>query len=229
MSLDLQEQEQIDELKHFWNQYGNLITWVLIAGLAVYAAYTGWQYWQRTETTKAAVVFDELDKAVAAKDAVKVERVWNDLKDKFGSSAYGQMGGLSAAKALYDASKPKEAEAALKWVADNGKDDEYKAMAKLRLSGLVLERKAYDEALALLATPASASFEPLYADRRGDVWLAQGKRSEARAAFQKALDGLDKKINYREVVELKLNSLGGTADTAASNAASKPATAASGS
>jgi predicted negative regulator of RcsB-dependent stress response len=225
MSLDLQEQEQIDELKHFWDQYGNIITWVLIAGLAAYAAYTGWQYWQRTEATKAAVVFDELEKAVTAKDAVKVERVWSDLKDKFGSSPYGQMGGLSAAKALYDASKPKEAEAALKWVADNAKDDEYKSMAKLRLSGVMLERKAYDEALALLATPASAAFEPLYADRRGDTLLAQGKRNEARAAYQKALDGLDKKINYREVVELKLNSLGGAAESATA----KPATAASGS
>ena len=28
--LDLQEQEQLDALKAFWKQYGNLITWLLI-------------------------------------------------------------------------------------------------------------------------------------------------------------------------------------------------------
>ena len=30
--LDLQEQEQLDALKAFWNKHGNLITWALIAG-----------------------------------------------------------------------------------------------------------------------------------------------------------------------------------------------------
>lgn len=225
MSLDLQEQEQLDELKHFWSKYGNLITWLLIAALASYAAYTGWQWWQRTQSSKAAVVFDELEKAVTAKDAPKVERVFNDLKEQFGSSAYAQMGGLAAAKAFYDASKPSQAEAVLKWTADNAKDDEYKSMAKLRLSALLMERKANDEALALLASPSSAAFEPLYADRRGDVLLAQDKRAEAKAAYQKALDGLDKKITYREIIELKLNALGG-ADTPAA-ASNKPASPAS--
>ena len=38
--LDLEEQEQLDALKHFWNQWGNLITWVLIAVLGAYAAWT---------------------------------------------------------------------------------------------------------------------------------------------------------------------------------------------
>lgn len=224
-TFDLQEQEQIEELKAFWNKYGNAITWVLIAALSVYAAYTGWQWWQRNEAAKASVVFDELEKAVTAKDTAKVERVFADLKDKFGGSAYAQMAGLTAAKSLYESSKAKEAEAALKWTADNARDDEYKAIAKLRLSALAQERKAYDEALALVNTTSIAAFEPLYADRRGDVLLAQGKRAEAKAAYQKAYDGLDKKNTYRETVELKLNALGGGA---AGSDADKPAKAASG-
>lgn len=227
MSLDLQEQEQLDELKHFWNKYGNAITWVLIAALSVYAAYTGWQWWQRSQASKAAVVFDELDKAVAAKDAAKVERVFGDLKDKFGNSAYGQMAGLTVAKSLYEAGKAKEAEAALKWTADNAKDEEFKAMAKLRLSALVLERKAYDEAMALVSGSSSAAYAPLFADKRGDILLAQGKRAEARAAYQQAFEAMDKKLAYRETVELKLNALGGAAETASNT--NKPATAASGS
>ena len=56
--LDLQEQEQLDELKAFWNKYGNLITWVLVLALGAYAAWTGWNYWQRNQGTKAAAMFD---------------------------------------------------------------------------------------------------------------------------------------------------------------------------
>ena len=44
--LDLEEQEQLDELKHFWKRWGDLITWVLIAVLGGYAAWMGWQSYQ---------------------------------------------------------------------------------------------------------------------------------------------------------------------------------------
>jgi predicted negative regulator of RcsB-dependent stress response len=47
--LDLEEQEQLDDLKHFWKSYGNLITWTLIVAFGAYAAWNGWQYWQRTQ------------------------------------------------------------------------------------------------------------------------------------------------------------------------------------
>ena len=45
--LDLQEQEQIDDLKAFWKQYGDLITWTLVIVLAAFAAWNGWNTWQR--------------------------------------------------------------------------------------------------------------------------------------------------------------------------------------
>ena len=47
--LDLEEQEQLDQLRHFWNTWGNLITWVLIVVLGAYAARNGWNYWQRRQ------------------------------------------------------------------------------------------------------------------------------------------------------------------------------------
>jgi predicted negative regulator of RcsB-dependent stress response len=50
-ALDLQEQEQLDNLKAFWNQYGNLITWTLLtlALLAGFAGWNGWNWYQRDQ------------------------------------------------------------------------------------------------------------------------------------------------------------------------------------
>ncbi len=62
--LDLEEQEQLDELKHFWKQYGNPITWVLIVVLAGVASWNGWNYWQRTQAAQASVLFDEVERAI---------------------------------------------------------------------------------------------------------------------------------------------------------------------
>ncbi|MEN9626989.1 MAG: hypothetical protein RJA10_215, partial [Pseudomonadota bacterium] len=75
-SLDLQDQEQLDALKAFWKQYGNLVTWVLILALGGFAAWNGWNWWQREQSAKAAELFDELDRAAQAGDADKAARVF---------------------------------------------------------------------------------------------------------------------------------------------------------
>ena len=59
----------LSQLKHFWNQYGNLITWTLILVLGAFAAWNGWNYWQREQAVKASVLYDEVDKAAQSGDA----------------------------------------------------------------------------------------------------------------------------------------------------------------
>lgn len=206
--LDLEEQEQLDELKHFWNQYGNLITWVLIVAFGGIAAYNGWQYWQRTQAVQASALYDEVERAATAGDAARVERAFADIKDKFGRTSYAQQAGLLAAKVLADKGQVDGAKAALAWVADKAGDEGYQASARLRLAGLLAEAKAYDEALKQLAGTFPASFEPLAADRRGDVYSLQGKKEQAKAEYLKAWQGLDQRSEYRGLVEVKLNAMG---------------------
>jgi predicted negative regulator of RcsB-dependent stress response len=206
--LDLEEQEQLDQIKHFWAQYGNLITWVLIAILGSMAAWNGWNYWQRSQASKAAVLFDEIERAAVASDAERMERALADMKDRFGSTTFAAQSGLLAGKALFDAGKTDGARAALSWVADKASDDAYKAVARLRLVGLDIEAKAFDQALKTLEAPVPKAFEPLVADRRGDVFMAQGKVEEAKTQYQNAWRGLSEQTEYRRLVEVKLAALG---------------------
>ena len=218
-SLDLQEQEQLDALKAFWKQYGNLITWVLILALGGFAAWNGWNWWQRDQAAKAGAMFEELDRAMVAGDADKAGRVFNDLKERYPRTAFAQQGGLAAAKLQFDKGQADAAKATLTWLAANATEDEYRTLARLRLAGLLLDAKQYDQALAQLADAKSPTFEALVADRRGDVLLAQGKRDEARAAFETAWAAMDDKLDYRRLVEAKLVSLGGNPKAATPAAA----------
>ena len=206
--LDLEEQEQLDQIKHFWAQYGNLITWVLIAVFGSMAAWNGWNYWQRSQATKAAALYDEIERAALASDADRTERALSDMKDKFGGTTFAAQGGLLAGKTLFDAGKTDGARAALSWVAESAPDDAYKAVARLRLVGLDIEAKSFDQALKTLEAPVPKSFEPLVADRRGDVFMAQGKTEEAKTQYQAAWRGLSDRAEYRRLVEVKLASLG---------------------
>ncbi len=206
--LDLEEQEQLAEIKHFWDQYGNLITWVMIAVFGSIAAWNGWQYWQRTEAVHAAAMYDEVERAAVAGDTSRVERAFSDMKDKFGRTTYAQQAALLTARVLADKGNPEGAKAALVWVAGNASDEGYQAVARLRLAGILVEAKAYDEALKQLTGDLPSEFAALAADRRGDVYNLQGKKAEAKAEYAKAYKGFEERSEYRRLLEVKLSALG---------------------
>ena len=207
-ALDLEEQEQLDQIKHFWKKYGNLISWLLILVLGSFTAWNGYKYWQRDQAAKAAVLFDEVERAVTAGDVTRVERSLADMKDKFGTTQYAQQAALLAAKALQNKDKGDAARAALKWVVDGATDPAYRDIARLRLSGLLLDAGSHDEALAQLSAPFTPGMTGLAADLRGDVLQAKGQPAEALTAYQAAWQQLDDSPDYRRLVEAKLNALG---------------------
>ena len=218
--LDLEEQEQLDQLKHFWNTYGTLITTVVVLAALAFAGWNGWQYYQRNKATAAAALYDELQRGAEAGDTARVERALADMKDKFGSTAYAQQAGLLAAKALHDKGNADASRAALAWVAEKAADPGYQAIARLRLAGELMDSKSYDDALKQLAAPVPKEFEALLADRKGDIYLAQGKRDEAKAAYQQAWSAFDAGSEYRRLVEVKLNAVGVDPQTLKTAAAS---------
>ncbi len=222
--LDLQEQEQLDSLKAFWNKQGNLITWTLVLVLGAFAAWNGWQYWQREQGVKAGAMFDELERASQAGDADKAGRVFADMKERFPRTAFTQQGGLLAAKAQFEKGQTDAAKTSLSWVAENAVEDEMRTVARLRLAALQAEAKQFDEALKTLAAAVSPGFEGLVADRRGDVLTLQGKKDEARSAYQEAYKALGEKVDYRRLVEAKLTAVGAAPEPVA-NAASAAASA----
>ncbi len=206
--LDLEEQEQLDQLKHFWNRYGNAITWLLILVLTGFAGWNGWQYWQRSQSAQASALYDEVDRAAKAGDTERLERAFGDIKDKYASTLYAQQAALLTAKVLQDKGNADAAKAALAWVADKASDPGYQSLARLRLAGIALDGKAYDDALKQLEGSFPGEFAALAADRRGDVFMAQDKKAEALAEYRKAYAGLDTRVEYRRMVEVKLNALG---------------------
>jgi len=206
--LDLQEQEQLDALKAFWKRYGNLITWALVAALAVYAGLNGWKWYQRDQAAKAAAMFDQLDLAAQAGDAQRAGQIFGDIKERYPRTVYAEQAGLLAARVQFDRGQADAAKASLEWVATNAGEDEYKTVAYLRLAGLALQAKDYDGALKQLDAAKAPTFTALVADRRGDVLLAQGKAAEAKAAYQAAWQAMDDKVEYRRLIEAKLTALG---------------------
>ena len=206
--LDLEEQEQLEQIKHFWKSYGSPITGALLVVALGLAGWFGFQYWQGSRATQASLMYDEVERAIQSGDSARADRALADMNERFGSTFQARQAGLVAAKNYHDRGNIDAAVAALAAVAAQSPDDGYGAMARLRLAGLLAEKKSYDEALKHLAGSFPKEFVPLADDRRGDVLMAQGKKVEAKVEYEKAFKGLGERFEYRRLVEIKLNALG---------------------
>ncbi|GAA4417998.1 tetratricopeptide repeat protein [Acidovorax lacteus] len=217
--LDLEEQEQIDQLKHFWKTWGTLITSVVVLVSGAVLGWNGYQWWQVRQATQAAALSDSVEAALRQADGGRAEQAFGDLKARFPSAMQTAQAALSLAKQQVDAGQLDSAKATLQWLADSGRDEGYKSIARLRLAALLMDKKDYDAALAALAVKHPPEFDAVVADRTGDILVAQGKAAEAAEAYRKAWSGLQEGVEYRRIVEVKLNALGVSVEPASAGAA----------
>lgn len=209
MALDLEEQEQIAELKAWWRQHGTRIL-ALLAALAL--AFGGWQFWRGHEQRQAAeagALYDTLAQAAQAGEAKALRDAAGALAESYPRTLYASMGGLVAARFYFDRDDLKSAKAQLQWVLERSPSQDFRDLARLRLAAVLLDEKAYDEALKLLDTSPAPAYEAQYAALRGDVRVAQDQADAARAAYRLALEKAGNDSAFRESVRMRLDALGG--------------------
>jgi predicted negative regulator of RcsB-dependent stress response len=208
-AYDLEEQEQLDELKLWWKRYGNLIVLALSIALILVAGWSGWKIWQHNQAQQASAVYSDLQKAARENDAKKVGELAGTILEQFSRTTYAPLAALVSAKVHFEAGDMKTAKAQLQWVLGNARDGNLQEIARLRLAGVLLDEKAYEEAIKVLDTKPSPDWEPLFANARGDVLLAQGKKTEAASAFKVAFDKTpSKQVAARELLQLKMDAAG---------------------
>jgi len=223
---DLEEQEKLDDLKAWWKQWGNTVLGIVIAVCVGLASVQGWRWWQTSRAEQASVLYSGVVTAVTANDLAKAKDAMAQLADRFGGTAYAPRGALLVAKTLFDAGDKDGAKAQLAFVIDQSSEEELKEIARLRLAQVQLDDKQYDDALRTLDAKTDDSFTPIYADLRGDVYLAAGRTADARSAYEAALGKFDANSQYRPYLQAKLDAAGGPATPAAGAApAAAPASA----
>jgi predicted negative regulator of RcsB-dependent stress response len=208
MAYDLQEQEHLEAVKGWWEQYGTLAMVAIIACVLTIAAFQGWRYYRHQQSLAAVTLYEQMAQAERANEHKKVRDIAAEITDRYTRTPYAAMAALSAARAAFETGELAASKTQLQWVIENAREEELRDVARLRLAGVLLDEKEYEEALALVRGPHSAAFGALYADMRGDILLAQGKRGEARSAYQQAIDKSDVKSPYRPMIQAKLDALG---------------------
>ena len=210
MALDLEEQEQLAELKAWWKQFGSLVVAAITAAALTFAAWQAWRWYERKQATDAGALYDTIGRAAQAGDAKALRDAGGALLENHPRTLYASLGALLAARFYFDRNDLKSAKAQLAWVIEHGRTDDYRDIARLRLAAVLLDEKAYDEALKLLDEKHGAAFDAQYQALKGDVLVAKKDTAQARSAYRLALDKAGSaSAAFRESVRMRLEALGG--------------------
>jgi predicted negative regulator of RcsB-dependent stress response len=211
MALDLEEQEKIDELKAWWQRWGNLASFGLAAVLAAAAGWQWWQNHQAGQSVEAAAIYDKLVQAMEAGDARVAKEAGGMIIDKYAGTGYAPRAALMLAGVNLSQNDAKSAQAQLEWAVEHTREAGLKDVARLRLASVLLDAKKYDAAMSQLNASHTDAYAPRFNDLKGDVLLAQSKTQDAKAAYDAAYKALDEKSPMRQLVAVKLDALGGPA------------------
>jgi predicted negative regulator of RcsB-dependent stress response len=207
-ALDLQEQEQIEALKAWWNDNGRWIIGIVLAAAIAAVGWRGWHYYQQQQSLGAATLYQQVTDQLASRDPKRINDAAEALMSKFSSTIYASRAALLAARVNEQNSDLARAKTQLQWVIDHSSDPAVKDVARLRLAAVFLDEKNYADALNALDSNHLGAFDGLFADMRGDVLSAQGKVDEARSSYKLAYEKLDPQSMYRNLVQIKLDALG---------------------
>ncbi|MEO6423416.1 MAG: tetratricopeptide repeat protein, partial [Candidatus Nitrotoga sp.] len=167
--LDLQEQEQVDAFKAWWNDNGKWLLIVLALVVSGFAAMQGWQFYKAKKMTEASTLFAELEKQLPSNDPKRINDAEQAVIDNYGSTVYAPRAALLAARVNIQNNDVTRAKSQLEWVIKHADEAGLQSVARLKLASVLLDEKHYADALKLLDAKHAESFVGLYADLKGDV------------------------------------------------------------
>lgn len=199
------DDEKVEELKAWWKENGTSV----VAGVALaIAGLFGWEYWKDYKASTAAEASALYAKVADAAEA-SPEQAMADvqaLQAGYASTPYAATASLKAAQQFAEKGEYDKAATTLRWVVDNSKQEEYKLLASIRLARVLLASGKPEEATKLTMQTYPAAYQSLLEELKGDIYTAQNKPAEARAAYDKAI--LGNTGGSVEFIKMKRDNLG---------------------
>ena len=207
MALDLEEQEQVDELKALWKKYGAYITRGVIAFFLLYGLFQGWGYYQTKQSLGASELYQSIV-VLDEKNTKDILQKSQKLMDDYSGTPYAGRAAILFAKASYLEGNKDKAKEKLAWASSHAKESATESIALIQLGQILVEEKKYEDALKSVNNVANEGYLGLSNDLKGDILNAMGKKEEAKKAYQEALKRFGPKDPYAKFTQEKLESLG---------------------
>lgn len=187
------EEEQVEALRHWWNENGRSTIVAIVLALGLGFGYQGWKSYRVDNTEAASDIYQRMLQAFSA-PALSSEQeeialqLAVQLKADYSGSTYAQFASLQLARVAVAQNNLAEAQAELRWVlgkADKGSD--VARIAQLRLARVLAASGEPDQALSILDQGGEGPYKASYAVARGDILLSVDRAEQASEAYAAAL------------------------------------------
>jgi predicted negative regulator of RcsB-dependent stress response len=208
------EQEQIEQLKRWLKQYSSTIVAGIVLAVILMASWHFWETYHNKVLFHASNVYDEM-LALRAQNEISPAAVQaKKLMQHYKKTPYAQMAALMLARDAVINKNYADATKHLTWVIDHSKTAPIRQIAKIRLARVYIAEKKTTEALDILKNVDSDSFAGLVDEIRGDAYLQQNEKAQAKAAYQNALQELPKEdVTQTPLLQIKLDNLATVSDS----------------
>lgn len=207
MEIYQSEEEQVEALKRWWNEYGRaVLTGVAIALLLTF----GWRAWvsyRSGQSQKASAEYEQMLAAVQSGELENADKMGRHVVGTYESTPYAALASLYLAKIAVQRNELAAAEAHLRWALNNAKMPGVKNTARLRLARVVLAENKPQDALAVLKGAEAGAFDAAYAETEGDIYAATGERTKALDAYKRALTGYVSQPTKQSFLKMKMDDL----------------------
>lgn len=213
MDIYASDDEKGEEIKQWWRDNGLAV--VAACTIAI-AAVLGGRYWlayQHSQTEMASLKFQSVVNAITEDKSDIAQDVTTQLFNEFSKTPYSVFAALEMAKYSTSSNDLTSSKTYLKWVVEHAEMAGQVDIARLRLAQILFSEGQYQEAIDMTQQSDSVAFSSLYSELRGDIYAAQQKKSEARAAYQTALLTVSQGDQRQQVIQLKLDDVAGSDDT----------------
>lgn len=214
MEGNVSEREQLDELRKWWDANGKSMLLGLTLGLTALLGYRYWQSMQESAAESASINYQHFLQVASAGPGAEARSAGEAIIKGYPDSAYARLTALLLARLEVDDNQIPAAKKQLQWVIDHGQGSELAGIARARLAQLVLAEGDAAAAWAELSKLPKGE-EKLFAELRGDILAAQGKREEAHAMYTEAIAGVGKAGGDVSYLEMKRDALGIDAEATA--------------
>jgi predicted negative regulator of RcsB-dependent stress response len=201
----LSEKEQIENMRTWWSEYGNYV----IAGVAIGALLLfGINRYQTSKLEAqyaASALYDELTNVVVDGDVEAAEAIVVQMMTDHAETTYAAQSRLAMARLYMDENRDQDAATVLAELVASNVGQEFKQVGRLRLAKIYLYQDKPGDVVDMLEGRDNGAFAARNAEILGDAYIALGRTSDAREAYQRALGeaGSGATVN-QQFVQLKL-------------------------
>tara|TARA_B100000575_G_C23138960_1_gene662352 strand:- start:460 stop:1119 length:660 start_codon:yes stop_codon:yes gene_type:complete len=185
MREDLEQQEQMQNLKAFWKANGKWITSILSLVFIIVASVNGWKLWNNYKKEKASNILNSVEKQIEAQNLDVALRLYTEISDDYSDTLQSGLAGLLVAKALVSDGQSDQAASILKGLTGNS---QVKWLAIIRLSSIFLDLNRPGEVVKIIPENIPEHWVGIILDRRGDAFATMGNFDSAKKDWSKALD-----------------------------------------